>query len=186
MIKLTQLGLLLALFFLSAVPARAGLLIEPVVGFNMGTKLDFQGGESYSGGKGLGYGGRLGFQKLGLQLGVDYLKSSIDMNDDDIKRNVKMDEWAAFIGYEFPVLFRVYAGYIFSAKGESKVALGSLDLEDGSGTKLGVGFTGIPFLDINLEYRSGTFDNQKTAGVKSSKDVDYNSLLLSLSLPLNL
>jgi hypothetical protein len=28
------------------------------------------------------------------------------------------------------------------------------DLEDGSGYKLDVGFTGQPFLDINLEYRN--------------------------------
>lgn len=186
MIKLTQLGLLLALFFLSAVPARAGLLIEPVVGFNMGTKLDFQGGKNYSGGKGLGYGGRLGFQSWGLQLGADYLQSSIDMGEDDIKRNVKTKEWAGFVGYEFPILLRVYAGYIFSAKGDTKLAAGKLTLEDGTGMKAGVGFTGLPFVDINVEYRRGTFDNQKTGATKSSKDVDYNSLLLSLSVPLNL
>jgi Outer membrane protein beta-barrel domain len=184
-IKLTQLSLLLAVFFLISIPAKAGLLIEPVLGFNMGTKLDFPT-KNYSGGKGMGYGGRLGFQKLGFQLGADYLHSSIDMNETDIKRNVALTEWAGFIGYEFPVLLRVYAGYIFSAKGETKLATGTAKVEDGTGTKVGIGFTGIPFLDINLEYRAGTFDTYRLAGVKQSGNIDYSTYMLSLSLPFNL
>src|SRR5690606_12288700 len=110
-------------------------------------------GDSYSGGNGGAYGGRLGYQNLGFQLAIDYLNSTIDMGDDDIKSDLKTSEWAAFVGFEFPILFRVYAGYIFSANGETEDANGELDLNKGSGTKVGVGFTGLPFIDINFEYR---------------------------------
>lgn len=183
--KFAQLGLLMALVFGTVSQAQAGLLVEPVLGYNLATKLDIQdGGEKYSGGRGMGWGGRLGYQNLGFQLGLDYLNSSIDMDDRDLKGDVKMTEWAAFVGFEFPVLLRVYAGYIFAANGEGKNAFGQdVDLKSGSGTKFGVGFTTLPWIDINIEYRSGTFDEMKVGSLKGP-EVNYSSVLLSLSLPL--
>lgn len=186
MIKLTQLCLLLVIFFL-ATPVKASLLVEPVVGLNLNSKLDMDG-TKYSGGGGLGYGGRLGWQRFGLQLGADFFHSSIDMSDNTFKKNLKMDEWAGFVGYEFPVLLRVYAGYIFSANGTTRANInnvtGNLKLDSGSGYKLGVGFTGLPFLDINLEYRSIDMDG-KFNGTAANNN-KFNTLMLGLSLPLNL
>ncbi len=177
---------LLTALFLS--PARAALLIEPVVGLNLGTKLDVDSGDdtdSYGSGGGIGYGGRLGYQQLGFQFGLDYLASSVDLGEDDVDKNLSMSEWGAFAGFEFPVLVRVYAGYIFSATAETTIDDEKYEFSNGSGMKAGIGFTGIPFLDINLEYRRGTFDEAKVAG-DEDEDVsaDYQSVLLSLSLPL--
>jgi len=92
--KLIQLALLVALTMGFSSHLQAALLIEPVVGFNLGTKYDLKYdafpvfNDSYSGGSGVSYGGRLGYQQLGLQLGLDYLKSSIDMNTSDLKENI--------------------------------------------------------------------------------------------------
>ena len=180
--KIAQLFILI-LAFLILSPAKAALLIEPVVGFNASTKAEIEDGDSYSGGVGLGYGGRLGYQNFGFQLGVDYLKSSIDMDEKELKKNVDTTEWAAFVGFEFPVLFRVYAGYIFSAMGESKTDAGKLEFDDGTGAKLGVGTTFLPFIDINFEYRRGTFGKTEIGGTDQDAETDYSAYLISVSLP---
>ena len=181
--QLTQLALLLALAFGFSTHSQASLLIEPVVGYNIGAKYDAEGGENYTGGTGAAFGGRLGYQNLGLQLGVDYLNSSLDMDDNDFDKNVSLSEWAGFVGFEFPVLLRVYAGYIFSATGTTKMSNANVDLIDGSGTKFGVGFTGLPFIDINVEYRTGAFGDYEISGTKVGKEVKYQSIMLGLSLP---
>lgn len=174
-------------FFSFIQQAHSALLVEPVLGYNVSTTLDFENGDKYSGGTGLGIGGRLGYQNLGFQLGLDYLHSSIDLDDNDFSENVTMDEYAAFVGFEFPVFFRVYAGYIFAATGETKNAADTkIEFSKGSGTKIGVGFTGLPFIDINVEYRSGSFGEAEAAGVTDKDDTKYKSVLLALSLPFTL
>ncbi len=192
------LGFFLVTFFFIATQAKADLLIEPVVGYSMGLNGAFQKGttspgglsttkDSFSGGGGTSFGGRLGYQKLGFQIGADYLHSSINPDDKAFKGNLSVDEWAAFVGFEFPILLRVYAGYIFSAEAQGKyVSAGTtqkLTMKDGSGMKAGLGFTLLPFLDINLEYRRGTFSEWKAGAVKVNGDVDYNIYMIALSLP---
>lgn len=163
--------------------AQAGLLVEPVLGYTWGQEIDFDNGENYDdGGQGMAYGGRLGYQTGSWQFGADYLRSGVDMDDGDFDDDVDLTEWAAFVGYEFPVFFRVYGGYIFSAEGETKLNGINTDLEDGTGFKLGVGFTGLPVVDINLEYRNGTFDKVKAAGIDGG-EADYNATMLSVSAP---
>jgi hypothetical protein len=167
--------------------ARADLLVEPVIGYNFNTKVDFEGGENYSGGMGPAFGGRLGYQNLGLQLGVDYLSSVIDMDDNDFDDDVNLTEVGGFVGFKFPILLRAYAGYIFSATGDSKSANGDkMELSKGSGYKAGLGFTGLPFLNINVEYRSGTFDEVKVGTVELDEGATYQSIMLGLSLPISL
>lgn len=177
---------LVLIFFNVISSARADLLVEPLVGYNF-AQMKYKStsdNESFSG-SGVGYGGRLGFQQLGFQLGLDYLKSSIHINDDAFDSNVDSSEWAAFVGYEFPFFFRIYAGYIFSATGEYKdETKNKVELSEGSGSKLGIGFTGLPLVAINLEYRSGKFDKFEVAGSEGNTDVKYNSILLSVSVPL--
>jgi hypothetical protein len=165
---------------------NAGVLIEPVVGYNLGTSFDVENSDEYTGGTGLAYGARLGYQQLGLQLGLDYLNSSVDMNDDDFDKNVDMSEWAAFVGFEFPILFRVYAGYIFSASGTTELGGADIELNKGSGTKVGVGFTGLPFVDLNIEYRTGSFKEYDSGNTTFDDKTSYKSIMLSASLPFNL
>lgn len=187
--KLVQLFILI-LAFLVINPARAGVLIEPLVGYSFGkSEIDVPGSgeDKFNGGS---YGGRLGYQKLGFQLGLDYLHSSVELDDNDFKENLTINEFAAFVGFEFPILLRVYAGYIFSANGEAEADYGlgdgreKLKFSDGSGFKAGLGFTALPFLDINFEYRKGTFGEYKEGtGAKQDIDTDYNAFMVGVSLP---
>ncbi len=178
------LSALFAVLILSISSANAGVLIEPVIGYNL--KFDFKDDSGTEKGMGTSFGGRLGYQNLGLQLGLDYLKSSIKMDDDAYEENVSMGEWAAFVGYEFPVLLRVYAGYIFSATAETESGGSKVEFSEGSGSKLGVGFTGLPFVVVNFEYRTGNFEEGKSGGLTGDADLDYKAYMLSLSLPINL
>ncbi|HXH75281.1 MAG TPA: outer membrane beta-barrel protein [Bacteriovoracaceae bacterium] len=179
---------LLLLSFTFIGNATAGVLVEPVLGYQMSTKLDLDGpGGEYSGGKGPAFGGRLGYQNLGFQLGLDYLHSSADMDDNDFDGDFITDEWAAFVGFEFPVMFRVYAGYIFSATGEVELNGGQdLEFSKGTGTKLGVGFTGLPFIDINVEYKTGEFTEAEFGPISGDADTKYSSLMVGISAPFNL
>jgi hypothetical protein len=167
--KFSQLGLLLALFMMVST-AQASLLVEPLVGFNFNAKM---GDEK---GSGAAFGGRLGYQNIGLQLGVDYLRSTLDLTG--INEDVKATEWAGFIGYKFPMFFRVYAAYIFSAEAE----ISNYKRNEGSGTKIGASFTGLPFVSLNLDYRRGTYEKLNGANDK----VDFSALLFSVSLPFTL
>jgi len=168
--------------------ANAGLLVEPVLGYNLSGSMttDIGGFEDVSGGTGLGMGARLGYTNLGLQVGVDYLKSSITMDDDTVDEAINMTEMGAFVGFKFPVLLRVYAGYIFSANADTEVGTAECKFSEGSGTKFGVGFTGLPFINVNVEYRSGSFDKTEVNDVEVDSDSTYKALMLSLSLPLDL
>ncbi len=187
--KLIQLALLVALTMGFSSHSQAALLIEPVVGFNLGTKYDLKFdsfpvlNDSFSGGSGVSYGGRLGYQQLGLQLGLDYLKSSIDMNTSDLKENISTSEWGGFIGYEFPILLRVYAGYIFSGTGTTKDDGTKIEFNEGTGSKVGVGFTGLPFVDINLEYRQMKYPEMTLGSTDTDTDTTYSTIMLGLSLP---
>jgi hypothetical protein len=182
MLKLVKVAMLLSLIsFMTSV--KAALLVEPVLGYNLGTDLDF-GSNEYSG-NGSAFGGRLGYQQLGFQLGVDYLRSSLNMDDSDFDEDLTTNEWAGFVGFEFPIFVRVYAGYIFSSQGESENNNQDIDFKDGTGSKLGIGFTGLPFVDINFEYRKVKYDEVKVGSVTSNDDADYQTYMVSLSLPFN-
>lgn len=174
---------LTSICFFQTQKARAELLIEPLVGWSFAEGLDIEDSGDFKSGDGPSIGGRIGYQKLGFQLGLDYLHSSIDMSSNQFDEDVKSNQWAGFVGFKFPILFRVYAGYIFSADGDSELNGRTLELKDGTGGKFGLGFTILPFLDINLEYRKGAYDKFELGSVSSSKDVDFEALMLGVSLP---
>ena len=112
-------------------------------------------------------GGRVGWSKLGLAFGLDLSGSFYSTLP--IFGGILSEFWTvlpgAFLSYQFPVFFRVYGtliphGFIMSAVKENcsrhcsrlpeniqkeKPVIRSL--------KLGVGYTGFPFLNINLEYQ---------------------------------
>lgn len=189
MLKIAQLCLLLALAFGFVESAKAELHIEPVWGYNLQGKAELPSGKkiddkSSFAGTGMAYGGRLGFTKFGFQVGLDYLHSTLDM---DLEEDVLMDEWAGFVGFEFPILFRIYAGYIFSATATTENKAGdNIEFSKGSGAKVGLGFTPIPLIDINLEYRAGRFgmyEIDSATKVEVEEDTNYRALFLGISLP---
>ncbi len=181
--------IILALAFFIIKPVHAGLLLEPVIGYSLGKFETDSPGSSEDKAAGPSVGGRIGYQNLGFQLGLDYLRSNLSVDDNDFKEDLVSNEFAGFVGFEFPILVRVYAAYIFSATSESDVDLGlgagkeALELNDGSGVKFGVGFTLLPFLDINVEYRKGQYSELKIGSTKTDTDTDFSAVMIGVSLP---
>ncbi len=162
--------------------SHAALLVEPVIGYSAGTfNGEFSGllaDTTKDSMKGPSYGARLGYQQLGFQLGLDYLASSLTLDGSDLKTS----EFGAFVGFEFPVLFRVYAAYIFSGTGTLSSDGTDTDLKSGTGPKIGVGITLLPFIDFNIEYRTVKYEQLEIAsGV--DLDSDYSAIMVGFSLP---
>ncbi len=193
-------------FILFSSTAKAELFIEPVGAFNFG-KL----GAEKSTITGTGWGGRLGYYNTGFHFGVDYLSSTFsvidkskdgddDNNDDDVldvdegekmsDAKLHMTEYAAFVGLKLPAFFRFYAGYIFSAEGD--IPKINYKFSSGRGTKYGISFTGIPFLNINFEYRNIQFGDVSDGGDESTEDQkarignSFEAYAVTLSLPFSI
>lgn len=178
-------GLILGIFLI-ANTASAALLIEPHLGYNIHGSGD-NGGTKYSY-NGPQLGARVGYQTIGLMAGLDYTRSSGSM---EAKSNgtTKTDDFTTndlgvFVGYNFPILVRAWGTYYFNNTSKYKSTSAEVS---GSTKELGVGFTGLPFLSVNLVYRMINHDELEAAnGSKASINNDYNEIVLGISLPLTL
>jgi hypothetical protein len=149
--------------------AKAGLYIDPYFGTMISGEWEGSSTEDLSG---TDMGLRLGWGLMGLSFGVDYrmINHTIEFNsgNQDVEGNVL----AAYVGYEFPIMFRVYGEYI--ASGSADVGNQTADVT--GGTVIGVGYTGLPFVAINYEMVSTTFE-------ANNSEADNSYSLLSLSFP---
>lgn len=160
--------------------ANADFLLEPYLGYHVG-KIK-QGSVSDTA-KGVSLGGRVGFQTVGFMGGLDYMTGSWT-DDHNPNRTLTPTDLGVFVGFNFPVMLRVYGVYNFSTK--MKMSGGGVNqtLDGGDGIKLGVGFTGLPFVSVNLEYITQTY--KKADGATMLNQVENNMYGLTVSLPLNL
>jgi len=194
--------LLSILFSLLLTSAQASFLIEPYLGFSIAGDGDTQvAGANYD----LSYssptiGARAGYQMLGFMAGIDYSMQTFDLESKSgnttRKDGFKKNQLGVFVGYELPILLRAWATYYLSAglDGDDAPATGQNfssndEFSGGSGYALGVGFTGLPFVSINLEYRQLSYDKFERSTnslVGYGEDADLSEVMLSVSLPLNL
>jgi len=61
-----------------------------------------------------------------------------------------------------------------------------LEFENGSGTKFGVGFTGLPFVNINFEMRQGTWDQYILNDTTVKEATKFNTFMIGISIPFTL
>lgn len=174
-------GLILGLL-LMVNTASAALLIEPHLGFNLGSTGD---GESYNGAQ---LGMRLGYQQLGFMAGLDFTRSTYDqdqtVNNVKVSNEMERNEWGVFVGYNFPILIRAWAAYYFA--NTTKATTSNFEMT-GNTTELGVGFTALPFLSVNLMYRMIALDELKASnGAKATIDSSNQEFVVGISLPLTL
>lgn len=168
----------------SAPPAQAGLLVEPYLGYHTG-KIK-QSGNPDSDVKGMSFGGRLGYQQMGVMAGLDYMTGSWTTESSGYKFDVTPTQLGLFVGYSFPMMLRVYGVYSFQADGKIKNgALNYDQTQKGTGIKLGVGFTVMPLLSLNVEYLSATFTKDKN-GNKLNPEVKNDLFGLTVSVPFDL
>ena len=168
--------------FLMVNTASAALLLEQHLGYNLASSGD---GESYNGAQ---LGMRVGYQQLGLMAGLDFTRSTFDqdqtVNNAKVSNEMERNEWGVFVGYNFPILIRAWAAYYFD--NTTKATTSNFEMS-GNTTELGVGFTALPFLSINLMYRMINLDELKASnGATASMDSSNQEFVVGVSLPLTL
>lgn len=189
--------LIISVLLLSSSAANAGILIEPYVGFGIGSGEDGDTPKTEYDLNSPFIGGRLGYQALGFMAGLDYTKgmeSDFESKTSGTTSKVDGDQQTigAFVGYNLPALLRVWVGYYFSHKIEVQSGSSVGDEFKGGGYGLGVGFTALPLLSINLEYRMHTLDEYKdastgsTSALNGNNEIDFNQIMISASLPLDI
>ncbi len=185
----TKIITLLTLLFLIAGFAHADILIEPYAGYGVG-KSD--NGTDKKTAKGYELGGRLGVQKMGLMGGLDYQTGKFTQSSPDV--DYTGSNLYVFLGFNFPVLLRVYGEYGLMTKVHMVSSDPTIDADadlKGDSYKLGVGFTGFPLISINLEYQYMKLDHLtgKLLGVENLDEAldpktELKTYMLSVSVPL--
>ncbi|MGB0454117.1 MAG: hypothetical protein ACPGJV_10430 [Bacteriovoracaceae bacterium] len=211
------------LFFtlLFTTTANAGLVFEPYVGYSLfssegtstvsgatGGSASLNGTTDTSSGAGLvTYGARLGMSFAMLYLAADYTAASGELEYDVSsisKDDMEGSSVAAVLGLNPPAIpFRFWVGYIFSDEAElTDQSDNSKTTYKGSGLKAGLGYSLIPYVSFNIEYKMVTYDeitdsdgqtqdlpsSSSVSGVSgatvSQSELDTKSILLSISIPL--
>lgn len=181
-----KLILLLSLVFISF-QVNAGILIEPYFGTAINSSVDDTNDEGeYA--SATAYGARLGYQNLGLQLGIDWrnFTAEIDMDSQNDDIEYTHNPIYAFIGYEFPVMFRIYAGFAISGEGSGELGNNEADYTEMSSNYIGLSYTGLPFIALNFEMVNWGWDTEDFGNNENDSDFEGSHYLLSVSLPLNL
>lgn len=167
--------LVLSLFSFNS---KAGILLEPYLGGHFfGSKVETSGSSDLTG---MAYGARIGWQSMGLMLGANYKTGSMKAKENGFTDWDSYSNMGVFVGYNFPVMFRAWFEYVFSSKIDFD---DGTKVEKGAGTTLGFGYTGLPFLSVNLEI-SALSDYETPSGAKVNADV--NTMMLSVSFPFTL
>lgn len=169
--------LILSAILLMCFTVKAGILVDPYVGFGTSkstldaTSSNFD--EDTQTAKFVG--GRLGYSAFLFSAGIDYQI----MDDDEVdQKNI-----SAFVGFDLPILLRVWAEYFIDSDFESDKLT---DVEFKDGYSLGAGFTGLPFISINLEVQTMNYDAKIKALGNQQDEVQSAAYILSVSLPLDL
>lgn len=165
-------ALLLATFSMSSF---AGFMVEPYFGvgqyaqtFDLSALEDNEkSGESYT-----SVGGRLGYSFLLFSGGIDYEIMSVD--------DGSINNTSLFVGVDLPVLLRFYGKYVISSSLDLDDVDSSIDFKDGYA--IGAGFTGLPFVVVNLEVGAYNYEFESN-GFDIETGVATTLLTVSLPLP---
>lgn len=152
------------------------------------------------------YGARLGYGLLGFSAGIDFAASQFDaevkkpisqvaswkLSGQSVLSSVESSYFGFFINYDLPLLLRVWATYFPSVRYEFGIGdplQSEKDLWKGTGFSLGLGYTGLPFLSLNYELRSFSFDEEYESSSDSTKDLplEHDSVehFVGVSIPMN-
>lgn len=178
--------------------ANALLYVEPYAGYRMASfDLTVAGRNLEYAQSGVGYGARLGTSLIPLiTVGLQYELGSyaLDLDTDGVTSSLDNDEYDSthmgiFAAFTSLPLINVWGSYFFDSSLERTAGTNNVgNTFNGSGYGVGAGFTGLPFLSINLDYRMFTYDELETAaGVTTTLDADserdVTEVMLSISSP---
>lgn len=175
-------------------PAFAGLHIEPWLGYEKGksevivTTSGVSAPADEDDFTSVDYGLRLGYSMLLFTAGVEYAMGSGTITGTGSDTDISTTDLGVFVGVDFPILVRAYATYFLNSKAELKDVSSGTSNYDGKGYKIGIGFTGLPFVSLNLEAIFREYDKERILSTPFTVDLEPKtaSYLLSVSLPFDL
>jgi hypothetical protein len=198
--------LLILLMLTFSLTARAGIWIEPYLGYNIGSYEQTISNAGASNGTfklkytDPAYGLKLGYNFIAMVVGFEYQLGTADTEFDSsstpsVTANTPVTKYdttstGVFVGFTGLPLLNFWASYQFDVTWEDS----DNDELSGSGYGVGAGFTGLPFLSINLDYKSYTLDESKdgTTGIVTTlpsnqlTEITSKVIMLSVSLPFDL
>ena len=154
--------------------AQAGIILDPYLGYAIS-------GSNSSGSKvsGSDMGVRLGFNTLGFGLGLDAtLAGTYKYENNGVSGDMTPSHLGVFVSYAFPVLVRAYGTYFVNSKISD-----STTTVTGNGTKIGVQFTGLPFIAVGVEIYNMNYTDVEISGLKASTSGTETQTRLAISAP---
>ncbi|WP_413560476.1 hypothetical protein [Bdellovibrio sp. HCB209] len=177
-----KMWLVLALFLGFSGTAHAGIMIEPYLGYEMGSHTDTNPTAKT---ELVNMGARIAWTAPALLwLGIDYNLGVSGKYKPDGQTNSdgKRNTLYGVIGVDLPILLRGWVGY--GLMSEIKFDSPSDSTFKGKPVKVGVGFTGLPFISLNFEYIMENLDKIEYSGSTNNDPGKMDSYMFSVSLPL--
>ena len=194
-ISLPCLFLIGVLMALGARPAKAiGVDVEPHIALLAGFSADDVGPLSTRDQKytGIAYGLKLAADLAVVRAGGIFEGASLKSTPPPFgPQDYTGASLGGFIGFGFP-LFHVDLHYFLSSEwtgsnwATGATNRGELEFEDGSGFGVDLGFTALPFVNINLSFRRFSFDEATNNGNQQSWEYVNTHFLLGASFPIEL
>jgi hypothetical protein len=183
--KFLLLSLAMVAVFTFSTQAQAGFLLEPYFGTHMNSqyKSNNCSSDCEKDVTGTAMGARVGFQSMGLMLGLDAKMAALDVQDSDDPLNY--NRYGFFIGYDFPIMLRLWYTHHLSQSTELD-SNNPVTYNMGSGYTIGVGYKLMPFVSLNLEVGNDNYDQLEQGSTKVDADIDVNTYMLSLSFPISI
>jgi len=181
--KFFSLLLSMTLLLFAPAGAKADIFIEPYLGYEGGraNTTTVAGTDGSGNASGTAFGARLGYAVPLLWAALDYTyatETTSSMTGGLTDSSATRSSLGVVAGVKIPLL-RAYAGYGFADSLKLTPAAGSQTMT-GSSLKLGVSFTGLPFINLNLEYIMTTYTGFDPNNFSKA---NANLLLATISLP---
>lgn len=158
--------------------AADGFLFEPGLAYSNGVLT--QSGVPDIVTKVVSLEARVGYQTSGFKFGLSYLMGFGTSEQMGNKVDFKPTDMGVFLGYALPLSFQLFGGYLFSAKAKIQSSDTPADFS-GTGTRLGIAYTGFPFGILMIEMISRTYSKYESTAL--SKPMKDSTVSLSLSYP---
>lgn len=162
--------------------ANASVIIEPHIAYNIYGNADYNTFKTKF--NGTQYGSRFGSQYLGFMGGLDFTHSSYTSKSTSMagqtSADVSRNQYGIFAGYNLPIFLRAWLVYYFFDKSSGS----NNSWNKGNGLELGIGFTVLPSLNLNIAYRTSTYTSSNAGPLNPA--FKTKEIILGLSTPINL
>jgi hypothetical protein len=148
------------------------------------TTVDFGGSTGEADSDGMSFGARVGYKFTGFWASVDIeTGSSKELTPSTgLATDASLSNTGLAVGVSLMPMVNFYAKYLMTAKLEYGTA-STVELK-GSGTAFGIGWSVIPMVSLNLEYRSINYD--EIDGNALATEIGHKGLTVGISVPFSL